>query len=179
MAYTFRQWHDDHLAELVNNLVAGFNGMTDNTTVQGTNVDEMTKILSWAFSYMHKLNPLAILDDDGNPYADQAAFDADIESVYEFEEVFRHNLPILVNQWRNVNVFQNTNDGKDIQEIKYNPVDNTLEQTTSFETRGATISYNTYDIEIKGCEQLQKATEILKHIKSEFEQYLNVYGEGY
>jgi len=150
--------------------------MIDNANVQETTIDEMTKILSWSFAALHKLNPLAILDDNGNTYEDQAAFDMDIETVYQLEEVFRHNLVLLVNNWRQTQFFQKDDNGKNVLELKYNPVNNTIEQATNYETRQASISYNLFDINLKADANLSKVSQILKEIKAEFEQYLDVYG---
>jgi len=174
MAYRFRNWHEDHMTELVNNLVAGFNGMTDNTDVQGTNADEMTKILSWALASCHRLNPLAILDDDGNPYEDQAAFDADIETVYQFEEIFRHNLIGLVNSWRQAQTFMNNDNGKNISETKFNPIDNQL-QTVTNPTNAARVDYNNFSSASVSDQGLVQVSKILVDIYAEFTQYLDTF----
>jgi hypothetical protein len=43
------------------------------------------------------LLPLNLLDDNGDTYADMDAFTNDIETVSEIQEVFEHNVVLLVN----------------------------------------------------------------------------------
>jgi len=154
----------------IQNLVDEYNNMTDNTSVQGSTVDEMRKILYWSFAAMHKLNNLAWLDENGNSL-DQITDDA----ATEFTAVLKHNLVLLVNNWRQTQFFQKDANGKDITESKFNPIDNQL-QTVTNPTNAAQVSYNLFDINLKSDKNLSQVSQLLRQIKHEYEQYLDIYG---
>jgi len=176
MAYTFRNWSQDKRTALTNYLVGRYNEMIDSTMVQETTTEEMTKILQWSFEALHRLYPLAILDDNGLTFQDLDAFDLDEETALELFEVLGHNIILLVNNWRQTQFFQKDDNGKDVRESKYNPVDNTIPDTTALETRAAIVSYNLFDINLKADKNLAQVSQILKQIKAEYEQYLDIYG---
>jgi len=104
------------------------------------------------------------------------AFDLDEETGLELFEVLGHNIILLVNNWRQTQFFQKDDNGKDISELKYNPIDNTGNDAASFETRTAQVSYNLFDINLKADKNLAQVSQILKQIKAEYEQYLDIYG---
>jgi len=172
--YTFRQWTVDKKLEVANYLITKYNSMIDSSKVKTTDILEMSSILNWTFEALHRLYPLNILDDNGSPFADLNAFNLDIETNAQLEEVLGHNVILLVNNWRQTQFFQVDDNGRDVIATTNDgylgsSMDNGI-------TNSANYSYNWFDVNIKADKNLQQVSELLKQIKAEFEQFLDVYG---
>jgi len=178
MAYTFRNWYQDNKDLLTVSLVDTYNSMTDASMVEPTTVDEMTKLLTWSMAALHRLYPLACLDDNGSTFADKDAFDADSETKMQFQEILEHNIVLIVNNWRQTQFFQNDENGKDVVESKNQPVslDGVAGNPVNAPTTAANVSYNLFDINLKADKNLGQVSQILKSVKAEFEQFLDIYG---
>jgi len=162
--------------QLVDTLIANpsvcvdtYNNVTDSSMVQPTTTDEMTKILTWSYVAMHRLNKLPWLDDDGEQ------IDVITTEVLEdFTDIINHNIVLLVNNWRQTQFFQKDSNGKDIVEGKNEPValDGVYGESVDAPTTTATVAYNLFDINLRADQNLAQVCQILKDIYLEYRQYL-------
>jgi len=194
MAVVFKQLADAIVAT-PEAIVDAYNSMVDTTMVQPTTTEEMTKLLKWTFAPMHRLYKLNWLDEDGNTVD---VIDNDVQA--EFNQVLQHSIVLLVNNWRQTQFFQVDDNGKSITENtismssvdasvnqnKYNPVDNTIENVSSMTTRAASTMddnslsntnelnkmYNLFEINLKADQNLSEVCKLLLDIYNDFRQHV-------
>jgi len=168
MAIKFSDLANDILLD-PNTLVLSYNAMIDPSMTKETSVDEMRKILYWSFAAMHRLNNLSWLNDDGG--------EIDVISIdvrQEFAAVLNHNIVLLINNWRQTQFFQNDDNGKDVAEIKNQPVslEGLYASSVNAPTTSASVAYNLFSINLTADRNLTEVSKLLLQIYADFRQHL-------
>jgi len=169
-----REWFSNKNDEILVSMENAYNSINDSDKSKiVVSSDEMSKVLEWVKKGIHKLMRLNIIDENGDDF--DTIDDLDNETDLELKEVLNHNIILLYNNWAQTMNFQDDENGKDVVEGKYNPIDNQNETSQELPTRTAQVSYNIFDINQKADKNLEQVSKIIERVKSEYEQYLDIY----